>query len=155
MGAAGFLTAKILVVGFLAPPPPARQVTGLPDPLARSFARRLSLLAATITIGVVLSLHPLREMLPAYAFDLAHAVFVTVLVVTLGWLTWLVGRVPQLQKTGRTLRLALLAALGIILAAEWLGYRNLSGYLLRGLLESSVIGAAFWLVGTVLNEACA
>ncbi len=154
MGASGFMTAKIVLYGLLAPPPPARQVTVLPDPLARSFARRLSVLAAVMVLGLVLSLRPFEDALPSYAYDFGRAIFVTVLVVNLGWLTWLVGLVPRFQQTGRMLRLVLLAGLGVIVAAEWLGYRNLSGYLLRGLLESSVIGAGLWLANAVTNEVC-
>lgn len=153
-GASGFMTAKIALYGLLAPPPPAQQVTGLPDPLARSFARRLSLLAAVMVLGVVLSLHPLGDALPAYAYDFGRAIFVTVLVVNLGWLTWLAGQVPRFRQTGRMLRLFLLVALGVIVVAEWLGYRNLSGYLLQGLLGSLVIGAALWLANAVIGEVC-
>ena len=153
VGASGFMTAKILLYSVFAPPAPAQQVTGLPDPLARSFARRLSVLAAVMVLGLVL--RPEEDTLPAYAFDFGRAIFVTVLVVNLGWLTWLVGQVPQFQQTGRLLRLALLAGLGIIVAAEWLGYRNLSGYLLQGLLGSLAIGAGLWLANAVVNEICA
>jgi small-conductance mechanosensitive channel len=155
MGVAGFLSAKIVIFGFLAPPPPARQVSGLPDPLARSFARRLSVLAATVTIGLVLFLDPLRQTLPFYAYDFARAIFVTVLAINLGWLTWLLGHVPQLPRTGYKLRLGLLAGLGAIVAAEWLGYRNLSTYLLHGILESSIVGAGLWVANAVVNEVCA
>jgi potassium efflux system protein len=155
MGASGFMTAKIVLYGLLAPPAPARQITPLPDPLAHSFARRLSVLSAVMVLGLVLSLDPQQESLPAYAYDLGRAIFVTVLAVNLGWLTWLVGWVPKFQETGRLLRLALLAGLGVIVAAEWLGYRNLSSYLLEGLLESLAIGAGLWLANAAIGELCA
>lgn len=155
MGASGFMTAKIVLYSLLAPPAPARQLTKLPDALARSFARRLSVLAAVMVLGVVLSLDPQQDALPPHAYDLGRAIFVTVLVVNLGWLTWLVGRVPQFQKTGRLLRLALLAGLTVILAAEWLGYRNLSAYLLEGLLQTLAIGGAMWLANAAIGEVCA
>jgi potassium efflux system protein len=154
-GASGFMTAKIVLYGLLSPPAPARQVTDLPDPLARSFARRLSVVSAVIALGLVLALDPVQDALPRDAYDFGRAIFVTVLVVNLAWLTWLVGRVPRFQQTGRALRLVLLAALAGIVAAEWLGYRNLSGYLLQGLLETLVVGALLWALNALINEVCA
>ncbi len=151
----GLLSAKILIRGFLAPFPPARQVTGLTDDLARLLARRLSVLAGIMGVGGVLWLAPLRDSLPADAFNLTRGVFVAVLVVNLGWLTWLVGLVPRLRLTGGPLRLILLAGLGGILAAELLGYRVLAGYLLRGLMETLPIGAGLWLANGLINETCA
>lgn len=155
MGASSFMTAKILLYGLLAPPAPARQITALPDKLALSFARRLSMLAAVMVIGVILSLCSRESTLPSYAYDFGHAIFVTVLVVNLSWLTWLIGRVPQFQQTGGMVRLAVLGALAVIVAAEWSGYRNLSSYMLRGLVESSVIAALFWLINAAIGEVCA
>lgn len=154
-GASGFFTAKIVLCGLLAPPAPAQQVSGLPDPLARSLARRLSVLAAMVAVGVVLSMGPQESALPSYAYDFGHAIFVTLLAANLGWLAWPVGGAAQLRHKGRMLRLAVLAGLAIILAAEWMGYRHLSSYLLRGLVGSLAIAAGLWLANTVIGEVCA
>ena len=154
MGASGFMTAKIVLYGLLAPPPPARQVTRSSRPAGALLRAAPQRAGGGDGVRPGATLRPFEDALPSYAYDFGRAIFVTVLVVNLGWLTWLVGLVPRFQQTGRMLRLVLLAGLGVIVAAEWLGYRNLSGYLLRGPLESSVIGAGLWLANAVTNEVC-
>jgi potassium-dependent mechanosensitive channel len=153
VGLAGFLTARILIRGLLAPNSPARQLIGLDNGLARALLRRLAVVAGTIALGVSLHFAPLEARLPLEANLLARSVYVAILVINLGWLTWLVGLMPRLRNAGRVIRLVLMATLFIILVAEWLGYRSLSSYLLEGLMETSVVAAAFWLLGALAAEA--
>jgi potassium efflux system protein len=152
---AGFFTARILIRGLLDPYSPARSLIGVNDAAARRLDRSLCVLAGTIALGTALLFAPVQETLPREAHLLARAVFIAILVIDLGWLTALIGDMPRVRQTGRPLRLVLVAALAFILLAELLGYRNLSSYFLRGLTGTSIVAAAFWLIGAFVAEACA
>jgi small-conductance mechanosensitive channel len=152
---AGFFTARIVIDTMLGPLSPLRAVAGIRERLGARLVRSLVVLAATVALVLALSNAPVRVSLPFEADRLARGVLVTVLVLNLGWLTWLIGQVPRLKRSGRALRVALLFALLVTLAAEWTGYRNLSAYLLQGLAETAVVFACFSLVAAFLAEACA
>lgn len=155
IGFTGFLSARILIRGLLAPYSPARQLIGLNDDLAQALLRRLGVVAGTIALGVSLYFAPIESRLPLEANLFARGVYVGILVINLGWLTWLFGLMPRLRQAGRAIRVVLMATLLVILVAEWVGYRSLSAYLLQGLLETSVIASAFWFLGALVAEACA
>ncbi len=150
----GFLTARIVIRGLLDPHSPVREVIGVNEAVAGRLGRSLSVLAGIIALGTALFFAPVQENLPLEAHLFARAVFVAILVLDLAWLTSLIGLMPRLRQTGRALRFTLLAALAVILVAELSGYRNLSSYLLEGLTGTSVIGAAFWLIGAFVAEVC-
>jgi small-conductance mechanosensitive channel len=152
---AGFFTARILIDATLGPLSPLRALAAIRDRLGTRLVRSLVVLAATVALVLALSNAPVRASLPFEADRLARGVLVTVLVLNLGWLTWLIGHVPRLKRSGRALRVGLLLALLVTLAAEWAGYRNLSAYLLQGLAETAVVVACFSLLATFLAEACA
>jgi small-conductance mechanosensitive channel len=152
---AGLLTARILIAALLGGGSPLREVFGLEGRLADRIVRALGVLAATLALVAILSHAPFRTSLPFEAERLVRGVVVTVLVLDLGWLTWLLGLVPKLQRSGRALRGGLITALLVVLVAEWIGYRNLALYLLEGLTSTAVIVGAFWLVGALLGDACA
>ncbi|MBV9523486.1 MAG: mechanosensitive ion channel family protein [Alphaproteobacteria bacterium] len=152
---AGFLTARVLIRGLLDPYSPARLLLGINDGAAHQLIRSLNVLAGTIALGTALLFAPVQEGLPREAHLFARALFIAILVIDLGWLTALIGRMPRLRQTGRVLRLVLVAALALILLAELMGYRNLSSYLLQGLTGTSVLAAAFWLIGAFVAEVCA
>ena len=137
---------------ILHPVSPAKLVAPLPDELAHSMARRLMVLALLGVVGVLLFMTLLSKSLPEHALDLAHGVYVTVLVVNAAWLIWLIGKIPALAGSGRGIRFVLLLLLLVILGAEWLGYRNLSDYLVLGLAGTVVAIAAFWVVNTLFSE---
>ncbi len=155
VGLAGFLTARTLIRGLLAPYSPARQLIGLDNGLSQALLRRLSVVAGTIALGICLHFAPIEERLPIEASLFARSVYIAILVINLGWLTWLVGLMPRLRNAGRVLRLVLMATLLVILVAEWYGYRSLSSYLLQGLLGTSIVAAVFWLLGAFVAEASA
>ena len=155
VGLAGFLTARTLIRGLLAPNSPARQLIGLDNGLSEALRRRLNVVAGTIALGICLHFAPIEARLPLEANLFAHSIFIAILVINLGWLTWLVGLMPRLRNAGRVLRLVLMATLLVTLVAEWYGYRSLSSYLLDGLLGTSIVAAVFWLLGALVAEASA
>ncbi len=151
-GVTAFAVALAALRAVLAPPAPARQVTALDDKLARALARRLAALGTLVLVGVLLFLSPLASALPEHVGLLSRAVFIAALVVNLGWMIGLVGHMPALARSGRSLRFVLLLVLAGVLLAEALGYRNLSEYVLLGLLQSGLVAAGLWLVTMLAAE---
>ncbi|WJW76072.1 mechanosensitive ion channel [Thiohalobacter sp. IOR34] len=125
----------VLIRFFLAPPPPARLFLPLDAALARALARRLKVLLALAFVGYLLFATLFAQSLPEPAILLARALFAAVLVLNLMWALWLVLRLPRLADMRWFSLLIYLVLLGA-LAAEWLGYRNLSVAALRVLLGS-------------------
>ncbi len=110
------------------------------------------MLALLLLLGGLLG-HSLGagELPPPELSQLAGAAVVSLLVINSVWLLWLLGRVERLRM-GRRLRFLLLLVLLVILGAEWLGYRNLSAYLLTGMLGTLLIGGVFWVLGVLVRE---
>jgi small-conductance mechanosensitive channel len=151
-GLGAYVLINIVIRTLLRPPPPARQVTPLPDALARAMARRLMVLALLTLVGVLMFATLLSKSLAPNALDLARSVFLGLLVINLVWLIWLVGKIPALVRSGRGVRFLLLCLMMVVLAAEWLGYRSLSVYLLVGLFSTLGAIVLFWMISTLFSE---
>jgi small-conductance mechanosensitive channel len=150
-GFGGYLLAMVLIRALLRPPRPAVQITPLEDSLAHALARRLEMLTLLIFLGMLLAKALKLQELPETVFYLIRAGVVTLLAVNLGWLLWLLGRIKRLG-IGRRLRLVLLLVLLVAVGGEWLGYRNLSSYLMRGMLGTLAVGGVFWLLSALAKE---
>jgi small-conductance mechanosensitive channel len=116
------------------------------------MARRLTVLALLSLIGALLFATLVSQSLAQNAFNLARSIYITFLIINITSLIWLIGRIPALVRSNRGLRFILLLLLIIILAAELLGYRNLSYYLLVGLAGTVGIFVVFWVIGKLLSE---
>ncbi len=127
------LTLGINVV--LEPCPPAQHYLPLEEGMSRTLARRLKALMFLFVVGYLLFASPFGNELPQMQQLLVRAVYFGFVVVNLIWAIWLLGEV---NAVGRTFRLrGLLSLLFVVaLVGELLGYRNLSLYLLGGLLGS-------------------
>jgi potassium-dependent mechanosensitive channel len=124
----------------------------LPQELAQAMARRLRVLGLLCLVGVIYyaSLQVLH--LPVAERQLARGLLLTLFVLNLLWFVWLLGRLPGVEKTSRRVRVALALFLVASLAAEWLGYRGLSTYLLRGTVGTVLLTALGWMLHRILNE---
>ena len=151
-GLFGFTMVLTIIRALLNPFKPARQITPLPEKLDRAMARRLTVLALLSLIGVLLFATLVSQSLAQNAFDLARGIYITFLIINSASLIWLIGRIPALVKSGRGIRFVLLLLLIVILAAELLGYRNLSYYLLVGLAGTLGIFVVFWVISKLLSE---
>lgn len=147
-----FLGTRIVVRTLLQPIPPATAYSPLPADAELPLARRLGVLALTGVLGYVLY-RAGDELDPAPAVALAvRTLFVTVVCVDLAWLLWLDRRIPALARHHRWLRGAGALLLGVALAAEWSGYRNLATWLLRGLVGTLLLVPLGWLLGRLGRE---
>ncbi len=137
-----FLFVLTAICAFLVPPSPAQQVIPLPPDVARSLARRLGPLAL-LSLGWIPSFTaPFTESLPQPAYGLARILLVTFLCLAFTWFLWALTRIPRLREHRKWLRLISTTLLLSVLCAGWLGYHNLSIYLLKGMAGTFILAAA-------------
>ncbi len=137
-GLLAYFVAVTVIRTLLWPPAPAAGPLPPLGAFGENTARQLIILSLLVPIGCVLALSRLPEDLPANVFLLLRAGFVTILALTLGRLISIVGRAVRMKWQLQVLTsLAILAAL----AAEYLGYRNLAGYVFVGLI-GTIAGSA-------------
>ncbi|HQU14592.1 MAG: hypothetical protein B7Z66_04510 [Chromatiales bacterium 21-64-14] len=122
---------------FLAPCPPAPPYLPLAPDLAHALARRLRVLVGLLVVGLLVFTTVLSRSLPLPALELARAIYAAVLVLNVVWIIWLLGQLPRFAHTVVP-RVLVTLVLGAALGAEWLGYRNLSVLMLRGLLGTGL-----------------
>ena len=146
-----YLSLLVIIRSFLRPFAPAERVVNLPKPVASSLSRRLELLTLLLFIGYLLFATILSQSLPEIALLMARGVFAAVFILNLMWVVWLVGYLPRLGET-LWLRAALILTLLAILIIEWVGYRNLSFWILRTLIGSLMVIGGLWLAHLLLRE---
>ncbi len=123
----------------------------LPTPIAKALLRRLGLLALLLYVGFLLFATIIEQALPEPALLLLRAMFIMVFALNLVWALWLLGRVPFFN-TVRWPRRSVELALIFSVAAEWLGYRNLSQAVLRGLFGTLLLLGLALLLSRLLRE---
>jgi potassium efflux system protein len=139
-----FLLAALIEL-FLAPPSPAVPFLPVDGAIARAVARRLKILARLVYLGYLLFSTLLWQSLPEPALLLTRAIFAAVLVPNVIWSIWLFRRLTRIEELN-WLRAAASVLLVVALAAEWLGYRNLSVFLLGGIVGTMMsVGIALLL----------
>lgn len=147
-----FVATLASVRVLLYPVPPARQLTPLPDDIARAMARRIRVLLVVLLVAALVFLTALAESLPDHVYSLVRLVIVTALVLNSVWLVWLVGLIPQLRRSGRNLRRVLIVLLASAGASEWLGFGNLSQFLLTGLSQTVTTVVVFWMAWALIRD---
>jgi small-conductance mechanosensitive channel len=151
LGFTFYVLTLVVVRGLFNPPPPASLYLPVPESVCRALARRLYVLATLLLIGFFIFSTILLQQLPDAALLLTRTVFSTVLVINLGWVLWLVGELPVWRHTA-PVRLLIILALLAGLIAEWAGYRNLSGLIIGGLVNTLLLFAIIFLLARVMNE---
>lgn len=146
-----YLSLIAIIRSFLRPHVPGKRVVKLPVELASAFSRRLELLVLLLFIGYLLFATLLSQSLPEAALLMARSVFATVFILNLMWVVWLVGYLPRLGKTLWARAILILALLSVLII-EWVGYRNLSVWILRTLIGSVFASGLMWLVLRLLRE---
>jgi small-conductance mechanosensitive channel len=151
LGLTFYVLTLVVVRGLFNPPAPASLYLPVPESVCRALARRLYVLATLLLIGFFIFSTILLQQLPEAALLLTRTVFSTVLVINLGWVLWLVGELPVWRHTA-PVRLLIILALFAGLMAEWAGYRNLSGLIIGGLVNTLLLFAIIFLLARVMNE---
>jgi small-conductance mechanosensitive channel len=151
LGFSFYVLTLVVVRGLFNPPVPASLYLPVPETVCHALARRLYVLATLLLIGFLVFSTILLQQLPEAALLLTRTVFSTVLVINLGWVLWLVGELPVWRHTV-PVRLLIILALFTGLMAEWAGYRNLSGLIIGGLVNTLLLFAIVFLLARVMNE---
>ena len=145
-----FLLAAFIEL-FLAPPRPAVLFLPVDETVARAVARRLKIVARLVYLGYLLFSTVLWQSLPEPALLLTRAIFAAILVPNLIWGIWLFRRLTRIEELN-WLRAIATVFLVAALAAEWLGYRNLSVFLLRGVIGTMMTVGVALLLSRLFRE---
>ncbi len=141
----------VLTHAFLAPLPPAKPVFDISSKYARRLARRLNILILLLFVGYLLFATIFAQSLPTDAMLLARGVFAAFLTLNLVWVVWLLGKLFRVARN-LGLRSILTILLFGALIAEWLGYRNLSLMVLRGVIGTLFSLGGLWLARQLVAE---
>ena len=144
----GYHLALVAIRASFNPPPPARSYLPFPQPLARRFSRSLHWLALNGLVGALLFATPLAAAGSESLVLVARSVWGTLLVLNLIWTVWLIRRLRGKQGVGLA-RLIIVLALLTGLAAEWAGYRNLSAFIVGGVVLTVVSLLLAWLAAAL------
>ena len=123
--------------------------------VAHSLRKSFNILALVWFLGYMLFQTILANSLSESAFFLARAILGTVLVLNVIWIIWLTKGIKG-QILNAPVRIIVSLILIGTLVAELTGYRNLSGFVLRGivgtLITYSLLQIVSHLVSTFLDE---
>jgi len=136
---------------FLAPLPPAKLMFDISEKYARRMARRLKILILLLFVGYLLFATIFAQSLPEEAILLARGVFAAFLILNLAWVVWLLGKLFRVAQTPG-LRTVFIVLLFGVLICEWLGYRNLSLMVLRGVVGTLFALGGLWLLKQLIKD---
>ncbi|UCE88205.1 MAG: mechanosensitive ion channel family protein [Pseudomonadota bacterium] len=151
-GLPAVFVSMALIHLFLYTPLNLRGLRKISSDAGRALARRLKVLVLLIFIGYILFATILSQSLPEPALLVARAVYAAVLVLNLIWVIWLAGRLHGATRS-LVIRILISALLLGMLSAEFLGYRNLSGYMLRTILGTLIALGLFALLSDLVSDA--
>ena len=146
-----FLAGSILIRVFLNPCAPAKHFLKTDPGYTRALGKHLYSLLVLVLLGVLFYGLEVRETLSEEQWMLVRAVFLTIAVLLLLWFVAAVRKAPA-PFNSRKLQGLLMLVLMIGLGAEYTGYRNLSVYLLGGLVGTTILGSVIWMVNVLLLE---
>lgn len=141
------ISARIL----LNPCEPAKHYLLLNADFSTSLYRRLQFLLVLGLVAVLTFSTNLKEIVTQPQWELLRTSFITLTIVNLVWLISQLNRTPGLL--GNTLlRSLVIITLIFALIAEYSGYRNLAGYLFKGIIGSIFLGIALWFIYALLHD---
>ncbi|MFT5520394.1 MAG: potassium efflux system protein [Enterobacterales bacterium] len=120
--------------------------------IAKSLLRRLYVLMALVFVSVV-TFFLLREY--NFSDSLVNGIrllIVSAVVINIIWLITVINRVAVLKNKGNYLRYSLLVILVFALIAEWIGYLNLSNFMLMGFVGTLLASLVWWLSSEFSQE---
>ncbi|MCW8888154.1 MAG: mechanosensitive ion channel, partial [Gammaproteobacteria bacterium] len=149
----GLLTVFALGRAFFAPIPPAMHYLPQSEEGCCRFWKGLRLLSIVLTGGVLFYLLPISAAMPEPLISLLRAMFGTLVVFSLIWVVW-----DALTLYGRRglhmARFILIMALIVGLGAELTGFRNLSEYLIGGIILTLFLLGITWLLSMLFSDFC-
>ncbi len=147
-----FLVIRTVARSVLAPYPPATSRTPLTFATEYRLSRRLMVLTLVAVAGYLLQCAGRGLAMPEAAYLLVRAVCVVAGCVNLLWLLWLVDGLPGGARYGGRVKGAAFALLTVTVVAELMGARNLSGFLLRGVVGTLAFIPLVWIAARLVDE---
>jgi small-conductance mechanosensitive channel len=146
-----YLGGLTVLQALLEPCPPAVYFLAMDPAYARAVSRRIHGLLFLVLALILIYTTGVRSALTLDQWYLIRAVFFIVATAQLVWLvSTLHGAPPPLDKPRLRGPIVLLLLAGLVV--ELLGFRNLSLYLLGGLLGTALLGIGLWLLNSVLQD---
>lgn len=133
-----YVLGNLFIRILLNPYPPAQPLTSLPQDISLLLASRLGLLSKLVFAGFLMysaiQIHEFPDQITA----LIRNVYLFLLVLNLIWAAWLLRYYRGLSNI-HLLRVLVILGLLICLGADWLGYVNLSNFILIGITGSFLV----------------
>ena len=152
MSLSGLVLLLAVLAGrtFLSPLAPARYYLPFDEGNSRRFWVAVRLLAVVWTSASFLYFATFIEWSPAIALHLRFA-YTVLFALALGRVVWVFFELsPRLGF--RLVRVVVLLVLAVAVAAEFIGYRNLSAFLLQGVILSVAAIAFAWLASKLIGD---
>jgi len=140
-----------MVYLFLAPKHPQIRLVPVETSTAAGLVRRLTVLMVVLFFGYLLFTTLVVQSLPESALMLARSFYSAALVINLIWIAHVLIRIPQLQRVAWVRPLFVIMLLAV-LVVEWLGYRELSAFMMSGVFGSLILLGVFWVANRLLRE---
>ena len=150
---ASYISLIALINILLCPVPPAHVYLTKPEDLSRRFAWHLKILLALGVIGFFLFTGEFKASLSDPVYYLNRGLFCILLIINLITILWLVRNFSW-AILSRKPRIFLTLVLFATLIAELAGYRNLSSFVLGGLLSTTIGLAITLLIYRLLKDLC-
>ena len=148
-----YLSLMVLINILISPIPPALTYITQPDLLSRRFGKQLKILVSLCLLGLFLLTGEFKASLSEPVYLLGRGIFSVLLIINLIAILWTV-RLFSWAILSRTPRIFISLVLFICLLAELAGYRNLSSFVLGGILATAAcLGFAF-LIYRFTKEIC-
>jgi len=151
LGLLVYLTGSVLVRTFLSPCPPAEHFLEADPVYCRALGKRIHGLLALVLIAVLVYGTGIQGILGPAQWFIARAAFLSTAIVILLWLVTTMRNAPE-PFNSRKLRGLIVLVLLAGLFAEIFGFRNLSVYLLRGLIGTALLASILWVAHVLLQE---
>lgn len=136
---------------FLAPKHPHIRLIPVDTPIAVGLVKRLTVLMVVLFLGYLLFTTLIAQSLPESALLLARSFYSAALVINLIWIARLLSHIPQLHGVA-WLRPLFVLVMVAVLIVEWLGYRELSAFIMRAVFGSLALAGVFWVATRLVRE---
>ena len=123
---------------LLNPCPPGQKLSNLPEEISLILARRLKLLSKLLLVGYLLYTVSQLVVFPEYLIGLARNIYLFLLISNLVWAVWLFRYYESVSNI-HFIRAIIIMGFVVSLVADWLGYINLSNFILVSILGSMVL----------------
>ena len=148
-----YLSLMVLINILISPIPPALTYITQPDLLSRRFGKQLKILVSLCLLGLFLLTGEFKASLSEPVYLLSRGIFSVLLIINLIAILWTV-RLFSWAILSRRPRIFIILVLFSCLLAELAGYRNLSSFVLGGILATAAcLGFAF-LIYRFTKEIC-